>query len=65
MNHSAHLNFYGDTSTHTNKLFSFKVDSENDARAGLKRFTAQGIRIRAAYFTIKVNGIIQSSKRIS
>jgi hypothetical protein len=65
MTDTAHLNFYGDTATHTNKLFSFKVNSENDAQAGLKRFRANGVRIRAAYFTIKVNGIIKSSTRIT
>jgi hypothetical protein len=64
MSHTAHLNFYGDDSTRKNYLFSFKVDSEQDARAGLKRFARKGIKIRAAYFTIKRDGIIQSSTRI-
>lgn len=64
MTHTAHLNFYGDTYEKKNYLYSFKVNNENDARAGLKRFRSQGIRIRAAYFTIKRDGVIQSSKRI-
>lgn len=64
MQHSAHLNFYGDTPTESNKLFSFKVNNEADARAGVKRFEKEGIRIRAAYFTIKRNGIAYHSTRI-
>lgn len=64
MAHSAHLNFYGDDSTRKNYLFSFKVDSEKEARAGLRRFEKMGIKIRSAYFTIKRDGAITSSLRL-
>ena len=64
MNVSAELNFYGDTKEVRNKLFSFKVNNENDARTGLKRFEKSGIRIRAAFFTIRKDGRIINSLRI-
>lgn len=62
---TAHLNFYGDDSIHKNKLYSFKVNNEADARAGVKRFRSQGIHIRAAWFTIKRDRIIIYNVRIS
>ena len=64
MAHTAKLNFYGDTPTERNKLFSFNVNNEADAKAGVKRFEKEGIHIRAAYFTIYENTLIRHSKRI-
>ena len=49
---TCYLKFYGDSKTQLNKLFTFKCDSENDARHGVKRFEIQGLKIRAAWFTV-------------
>lgn len=58
-----YLKFYADTSTDVNRLFTFKVNSEADARAGLKRFQKKGVRVRAAYFVfISPSGLLQSHR---